>query len=530
MLISGQTASAMLDVVSRGLADALKIPAVYWFTYDSPEGEHQHRVEAPDGPLEDYLWPDEEPFDVVPLRTEAAPCQGALVLVGELSTEKAREVRRFTDQLALTLALYQERHMMVRQLENERLIARISQQIGKTFNTEDILNYSAVEIRKHFNSSRCIIFRYDTDNLTQPIAAWGQAMAEEDRPPIDPGDFPVKSVRQRLENMVFQPSQGMASEAEREEIKLLCRKYGILSYMRVYILYRGIPFGQIVLAQSDYNREWLSEEMELVERISTFLGAALYQADLYLKEQQAKEEARSANLRKNQFIASLTHDLRTPLQNIMGGSALLQTQMLGPLNERQGGYIDRINKSGEHLLRMIDDILDIARIEAGRFSISYEAMDIRGWLEHSVALMEPSFRKKSQQITLHFADNVPQWFQGDMRRLSQVMDNLLSNAGKFTPEGRSIHVSSRLDGSYLLVSIQDEGVGIAPADLEIIFKPFERGHHGNSKQEGTGLGLTIAKTIVELHQGSIEATSEPGQGSTFTLRLPLLPSQKLDAN
>lgn len=236
---------------------------------------------------------------------------------------------------------------------------------------------------------------------------------------------------------------------------------------------------------------------------------------------QAKETAIHANQRKNQFLASISHELRTPLHTMISASGMMLEEMLGPLSEKQTEYLSLINHSGEHLLQIINDLLDVAKIEAGKFTINPHPIDLLDFIEHTRLLVEPLLDEKRQRFVLTLEDGLPLSFYGDAIRLKQVLCNLLSNANKFAPVQSVIELQCSFDNGNLIFAVRDEGPGISQPDLERILLPFEQGidtYQGHIK--GTGLGLPLAKKIIELHHGTLEIKTQVGQGSTFSVSIP----------
>jgi signal transduction histidine kinase len=230
-----------------------------------------------------------------------------------------------------------------------------------------------------------------------------------------------------------------------------------------------------------------------------------------------------ANRHKSEFLANMSHELRTPLNAIIGFSELLQARMFGDLNERQSGYVDDIHDSGRHLLSLINDILDLSKIEAGRMELELTRFDLPAAVENAVTLVRERASHHGIELRCDLADDVGE-VVADERKVKQVLVNLLSNAVKFTPEGGRVEVrASRSEGS-LEIAVSDTGIGIAPEHQQAIFEEFRQvGGDYTRRIDGTGLGLSLARRLVELHGGRIWVTSEVGKGSTFTFRVPMAP-------
>jgi signal transduction histidine kinase/CheY-like chemotaxis protein len=234
------------------------------------------------------------------------------------------------------------------------------------------------------------------------------------------------------------------------------------------------------------------------------------------------EELQEATRHKSEFLANMSHELRTPLNAIIGFSEVLIDRMVGDINPKQEEYLEDVISSGRHLLSLINDILDLSKVEAGRMELEQTTFDLPVLLEDILKLVRERANRHGIQLSLDVDDRLGD-FTADERRIKEVLLNLLANAIKFTPDGGKISLSARPDGDFVFISVTDTGIGIAPEDQELIFEEFRQvGSEKARKTEGTGLGLTLAKKFVELHGGSIWVESEPGHGSTFTFKLPVI--------
>jgi signal transduction histidine kinase/DNA-binding response OmpR family regulator len=261
--------------------------------------------------------------------------------------------------------------------------------------------------------------------------------------------------------------------------------------------------------------------IELMETLASQSAVAIHHARLFRELEDKSRELEVAGRHKSEFLASMSHELRTPLNAVIGFSDVLLEQMFGPLNERQEAYVRDIRDSGRHLLELINEILDLSRIEAGRMELEVAPLSLPELMEHGLAMVRE--RATQHRITLSL-DVAPEvgvvW--GDELKLKQVVLNLLTNAVKFTPDEGSVDAMAEVVGAEARVIVRDTGIGIAEEAHERIFEAFQRG--GRSPQasvEGTGLGLTLSKRIVELHGGELWMTSRPGAGSTFGFAIPV---------
>jgi signal transduction histidine kinase len=253
-----------------------------------------------------------------------------------------------------------------------------------------------------------------------------------------------------------------------------------------------------------------------VEERTRELATALRELDEKSRELEAASE------HKSQFLANMSHELRTPLNAIIGFSQVLRQEMFGEVNEKQAEYLDDILTSANHLLALINDILDLSKVEAGQIELELAPFSLHEALERGVVTVRERATREDVQVVLAAAADADV-VTADERRIRQVIFNLLSNAVKFTPEGGAVDVTTtRVDGE-VRVSVADTGPGIAPEDHERIFEEFQQTETGVGLREGTGLGLALSKQLVELHGGRIWVDSEPGKGSTFVFTLPTAP-------
>ena len=269
-------------------------------------------------------------------------------------------------------------------------------------------------------------------------------------------------------------------------------------------------------------RAFSDKQIRLLETFAAQAVIAIENVRLFHEIQDKTRELEVASRHKSEFLASMSHELRTPLNAILGFSEVLAEQMFGEVNEKQAEYLHDIHASGAHLLSLINDILDLAKIEAGRMDLECTTFDMRAALDNALTLIRERAGRHGLKLELECDPQIGAW-TADERKFKQIMLNLLSNAVKFTPAGGRIGVSaSRADGA-LEIAVTDSGVGIKPEDQPLVFEEFRQvGGDSTAKAQGTGLGLALTKKFVELHGGSIGVQSEPGRGSTFTFRLPLL--------
>lgn len=285
--------------------------------------------------------------------------------------------------------------------------------------------------------------------------------------------------------------------------------------------------GTIELERKDA-QTWSEDDKELAEAVAHEFALALQDARAYQLAQQALEEMREADRLKSQFLANMSHELRTPLNSIIGFSKVILKGIDGAITDKQEEDLNAIYNAGQHLLGLINDILDLSRIEAGKMELAFTEVDlgdiIRGVMSTAVGLV----KEKPIELILDIPEDLPP-LQADNIRLRQVLLNLVSNAAKFTEEGH-IGVSARTikrgNQTDIVVAVFDTGPGIHPADQEKIFEPFSQVDASPTRKTGgTGLGLSICRHLVELHGGIIWVESVPGEGSTFAFTLPYTPPE-----
>jgi signal transduction histidine kinase len=298
------------------------------------------------------------------------------------------------------------------------------------------------------------------------------------------------------------------------------RIMGLKSMIFAPMLWEGRAIGAIFVGRAAAG-EFSEKEIALLRTFADQAVIAIQNARLFHEIQEKSHQLEIADQHKSAFLANMSHELRTPLNAVIGFSEMLNARYFGDLTAKQAEYVTDIHASGKHLLSLINDILDLSKIEAGRMELELGDFDLPAALDNALTLVRERAQRGGVALRLE-ADPGLRTFHADERKLKQVMLNLLSNAVKFTPAGGAVSVVAKQVDGNAEIAVSDTGVGIAPEDQEAIFEAFRQvGTDVTRKREGTGLGLALARRFVELHGGTIGVASAPGKGSTFTVTLPL---------
>jgi GAF domain-containing protein len=303
-------------------------------------------------------------------------------------------------------------------------------------------------------------------------------------------------------------------------MRQMLERFGFRASLAVPLLRQDRIIGGLVVRRKSPG-EFRPEVIELLKTFATQSVLAIQNARLFREIEDKSRQIEAANQHKSEFLANMSHELRTPLNAIIGFSEVLGERLFGNLNEKQAEYTDDILTSGRHLLSLINEILDLSKVEAGRMELELATFDVPLAIDNARTFVRERAMKHGIALDVEVDDRLGD-FLGDERKIKQILLNLLSNAIKFTPEGGRIGIAARQADDAVEISVSDTGVGIAPDDQARVFEEFRQvGSDYAHKVEGTGLGLTLAKKFVELHGGKIWVTSELGKGSTFTFTLPI---------
>jgi signal transduction histidine kinase/ActR/RegA family two-component response regulator len=306
--------------------------------------------------------------------------------------------------------------------------------------------------------------------------------------------------------------------ADRDEFLDTILRDGWRSVLAVPMIAGDETIGVLVIRRRGTG-DFPPDVVELLETFASQSAVAIVNARLYRELETQSQELEIASNHKSEFLASMSHELRTPLNAVIGFSEVLLERMFGEINERQEEYLRDIWNSGRHLLELLNEILDLSKVEAGQMVLDPSTFSVAGALEYTLAMVRERAAAHTLTISVDIADDVGE-IEADELRFKQVILNLLSNAVKFTPDGGRVSVRAYREGTDLVVTVTDTGIGVPPEDQEKIFDSFQQGGRGPAREEGTGLGLTLCRRIVGLFGGRMWLESTVGEGSTFGFAIP----------
>jgi signal transduction histidine kinase len=302
---------------------------------------------------------------------------------------------------------------------------------------------------------------------------------------------------------------------------------GIRSVLIVPLVRAERVFGTLVLMRRE-QAEFPKRTVDLMQTFANQSVLAIQNARLFREIEDKSRQLEIASQHKSQFLANMSHELRTPLNAVLGYTEMLLDGVYGDVTGEAHEILEYIQTNGQHLLALINDVLDLSKIEAGQLKLALDDYAVQSVVEAVVSAAQPLARAKSLELQVSVAEDLPLG-RGDERRLTQALLNLVGNAIKFTDAG-SVAITAMAVGDLLELSVTDTGPGIAPADQERIFDAFQQVDNSSTREKGgTGLGLAISKRIVQMHGGTISVESAPGQGSTFRIRIPLQAGEVMEA-
>ena len=423
-------------------------------------------------------------------------------------------VRLFNELQARTAELTQS-------VEQLTALGEVSRAVSSTLDVETVLNTIVSRASQLAGAAGCSIFEYDPaaeqfelrathNDDTEFVAALRAA-------PLRKGEGIMGRAAEMREPIqipdITQPG------AYQSSVRDTLIRFGYRAVLAVPLLREDQIIGSLTFIRKAPG-EFPPKVVDVLKTFATQSALAIQNARLFREIADKSAQLEAASRHKSEFLANMSHELRTPLNAIIGFSEVLVNRMFGELNEKQDEYLKDIFASGQHLLSLINDILDLSKIEAGRMELELADFDLPSAIDNALIVVRE--RASRREITLgHSVDERLGPIRGDERKVKQVLLNLLSNALKFTPEGGRIDVSAAEHDGVAEIAVTDTGVGIAPEDQEAVFEEFRQVGTADKKVEGTGLGLALSRKFIELHGGKIRVKSQVGHGSTFTFTLPM---------
>jgi GAF domain-containing protein len=414
---------------------------------------------------------------------------------------------------------------LARSVGELRALGEVGQAVSSTLDLETVLTRIASHAVQLTGAAGAAIYEYDEAteqfNLRGSHQIGKEFVDALQANPIRLGGGPLgqaASTRAPVEVADIQDDR----DASTLRLRPLLRQLGYRSLLSVPLFREGRIMGGITIFRRTPG-SFAPEVVNLLQTFATQSVMAIQNARLFREIEDKSRQIEAANRHKSEFLANMSHELRTPLNAIIGFSEVLQEKLFGELNEKQAEYTEDILSSGQHLLSLINEILDLSKVEAGRMELELGKFDLPLAIDNARTFVRERATKHGITLDVDVDERLGE-FVGDERKIKQILLNLLSNAVKFTPEGGRIGIHARQADGAVEISVTDTGVGIAPEDQARIFEEFRQvGGDYAQKKEGTGLGLTLAKKFVELHGGRIWVESEVGKGSTFTFTLPMNP-------
>ncbi|HEY7320829.1 MAG TPA: GAF domain-containing protein, partial [Candidatus Binatia bacterium] len=453
--------------------------------------------------------------------------------VQPFSDKQIALLKTFADQAVIAIEnvrLFQELEARTRQLAQSvgelRALGDVSQAVSSTLELETVLA-TIVSHAVQLSGTDCGVI-YEYDEAAQEFHLRASHRMEEEAveavrsTPVRLGEGATgRAVTIRAPVQV--PDILDQREYTATRARPLLTRLGYRSLLSVPLFREQQIMGALTVWRRQTG-EFKPEVVNLLQTFATQSALAIQNARLFREIEEKSRQIEAANRHKSEFLANMSHELRTPLNAIIGFSEVLGERMFGELNEKQAEYTDDILTSGRHLLSLINEILDLSKVEAGRMELELATFDLPLAIDNARTFVRERATKHGINLDVTVDERLGD-FVGDERKIKQVLLNLLSNAVKFTPEGGRIGIHARQADGGVEISVTDTGIGIAPEDQARIFEEFRQvGGDYAHKKEGTGLGLTLAKKFIELHGGRIWVESEVGKGSTFTFTLPEKPT------
>jgi len=413
-------------------------------------------------------------------------------------------------------------------LRQQTATAQVLQTISRTtYSLDAVLQMLLDSASRLCVADHAVLVRPDEDDNYRPVAWYNYApgapvLERIRRTPLRPGRESITG-RALLERKIIHVPDVLADPDYKRTDLVETDPYRAVA--AVPMLRDGEPLGLITFTRKE-PEAFSDKQLELMATFADQAAIAIENIRLLDELRQKSAELEVASRHKSEFLANMSHELRTPLNAIIGFSEVLHEKMFGELNDKQAEYVNDIHNSGRHLLSLINDILDLSKIEAGRMDLELAEFPLAAAIDNALSLVKERAQRHGLTLSCEVDPALDQ-IRADERKFKQVLLNLLSNAVKFTPEGGAVSVRAKKNGAWLEVAVSDTGTGIAPEDHAAVFEEFTQvGNDQARRAEGTGLGLPLTKRIVELHGGALRLESAPGEGSTFSFTLPLVDARR----
>ena len=440
--------------------------------------------------------------------------------VGAFDERQVDLLKTFADQAVIAIENVRLFNETREALEQQTATADILQVISRSVaDAQPVFDAIVASCQRLFSGLAVNLLLPEGERLRRVALAARDVIGGEQGPPDFPLDLRSVSGTCVLRGRVIAVADADAVGAEYPLTPELARAYGWRSGLFVPLLRDGAGVGCIGILRAQVGA-FGAKEVALAQTFADQAVIAIQNARLFHEIEDKSRQLEMANKHKSEFLANMSHELRTPLNAIIGFSEVLAEQMFGEVNDKQLEYLRDIHTSGQHLLGLINDILDLSKIEAGRMELDLAAFHVPLLLDNALTLVRERASRHGLALALDVEVGLAEWV-GDERKIKQVVINLLSNAVKFTPAGGRVTLRARRVPAGLEIAVVDTGVGIAADQQALVFEEFRQASGDYlRKAEGTGLGLSLAKRFVELHGGTIRVESEPGRGSTFAFTLP----------
>lgn len=449
-------------------------------------------------------------------RTEASAFdEGEVDLLSAFATQAAIVVR----QVELVSALGARSQELAAKVDQLEVLREIGDAVSSTLDLEEVLGGIVSGAVRLTGADGGSIMEYDADEdcFRVRATAGGSPKLTERLRALRIQRLTSAVGRAAAERTTLEVSD--LSAVTRDEHLDVLLADGWLSLLAVPLVRRDQLVGALVIRRRARGGFGV-DTPELLRTFANQSGLAIVNARLYGELDTKRAELEIASRHKSEFLASMSHELRTPLNAVIGFSEVLLDRMFGELNPRQEEYLRDIWTSGKHLLELLNEILDLSKVEAGRMVLEPSLMSVQACLDYVLSLVRERAAAHALDLRLSVSDEVGiVW--ADELRFKQVVLNLVSNAVKFTPDGGRVEVAATREGADVVIRVSDTGAGVLPQDRERIFESFQQGHRGPLKEEGTGLGLTLSRRIVSLFGGTLWLEPPGDVGSVFAIRLPL---------